>query len=159
MQLDERLDNRNEIELEWLFAHRASRDQNVKRIREAQQPVDLLLKRRARIRGGGHHTVLQCLQVAVEVGPRSPQLMRKAEHRLVALALLILAARRQLVASIPHGRHAVAARPALARRRVAGGCAARRAETTTCRRLGLSPSFNRRRLTYTSMLRESITSP
>src|SRR2546425_10452215 len=88
MQLDERLDNRNEIELEWLFAHRASRDQNVKRIREAQEPVDLLLKRRVRIRGGGHHTVLQCLQVAVEGGQRSPQLMCKAEDQIVALALL-----------------------------------------------------------------------
>src|SRR2546428_670773 len=72
MQLDERLDNRNEIELEWLFAHRASRDQNVKRIRAAQEPVDLLLKRRGRIRGGGHHTVRAGRQVAVAAAQRSP---------------------------------------------------------------------------------------
>src|SRR2546430_5384591 len=111
MQLDERLDDRNEVELEGLFAYGASRDQNVKRLREAQEPVDLLLKRRVRVRGGGHDTVLQCLQVAVEVGQRSPQLMRKAEDQIVALALLILKARRHLVERICQGRELVGARP------------------------------------------------
>ena len=101
-ELERRPDGRREVELDERRRRRrrVALGQRVERTRQPDEPLRLVPERVVGRPVGDDHAVAQCLEIALQVGQRRPQLVRGVGDEVAAHRLLALEAGRHLVERI-----------------------------------------------------------